>query len=100
MLLGAHCNDQLVLKVRKKRGTMRKPETANIYNLSPLLAGRVAEWERHLTRAAEMAVNWIFVNRIQCTGNSGGLHSIADYFDFNPLMIDAKSGRSAKESAK
>jgi starch synthase (maltosyl-transferring) len=84
----------------KKRGTMKKPEKMIIYNLFPLLAGRVEEWDKHLTRAAEMGFNWVFVNPIQRTGSSGSLYSIADHFDFNPLMVDNESALSAEEQVK
>ena len=62
-----------------------------IYNLFPTLVGRFADWGTHLTRAAEMGFNWVFVNPIQQPGSSGSLYSIADYFAFNPLLLDPKS---------
>jgi starch synthase (maltosyl-transferring) len=71
-----------------------------IYNLFPLLAGTFPQWERHFLRAAEMGFNWIFINPIQKTGRSGSIYSIADYFSFNPLLIDASSGRSPEEQVR
>jgi len=62
-----------------------------IYNLFPTLVGRFSDWGKHLTRAAEMGFNWVFVNPIQQPGSSGSLYSIADYFTFNPLLLDPKS---------
>ena len=62
-----------------------------IYNLFPTLVGRFSDWGTHLTRAAEMGFNWVFVNPIQQPGSSGSLYSIADYFAFNPLLLDPKS---------
>jgi len=59
-----------------------------IYNLFPLLAGKFGDWERHMQRASRMGFNWVFINPIQRTGNSGSLYSIADYFSFNPLFVD------------
>ncbi|MBW2109124.1 MAG: alpha-amylase [Deltaproteobacteria bacterium] len=59
-----------------------------IYNLFPLLAGPVTQWEAHLNRAADMGFNWIFVNPIQQTGSSGSLYAVKDYFAFNPALID------------
>jgi starch synthase (maltosyl-transferring) len=67
---------------------MQQPEKMIIYNLFPLLAGRVRQWEPHLSRAAEMGFNWIFVNPIQRPGSSGSLYSVADYYSFNPLLLD------------
>jgi len=57
-----------------------------IYNLFPLLAGPFEHWKPHLTDAAEMGFNWIFVNPIQKLGNSGSLYSIKDYFAINPAL--------------
>lgn len=60
-----------------------------LYNLFPLLAGRFSAWEPHLERAAGMGFDWIFVNPIQKPGLSGSLYSIVDYFQLNPLLVDA-----------
>lgn len=76
---------------------MRKPEKMIIYNLFPLLAGKFAGWEKHLLRASEMGFNWIFVNPVQRTGRSGSLYSIADYFDFNPLLVDEEIEKKPHE---
>ncbi|MGO9016627.1 MAG: alpha-amylase family glycosyl hydrolase [Dissulfurispiraceae bacterium] len=76
---------------------MRKPEKMIIYNLFPLLAGKFAGWESHLLRASEMGFNWIFVNPVQRTGRSGSLYSIADYFDFNPLLVDEEIEKKPHE---
>ncbi len=79
---------------------MRKPEKMIIYNLFPLLAGKFAQWESHLERAAEMGFNWIFVNPIQLPGLSGSLYSIKDYFSFNPLLFDKESSKPPKDQIK
>jgi starch synthase (maltosyl-transferring) len=71
-----------------------------IYNLFPLLAGEFSEWEKHLLRASGMGFNWVFVNPIQRPGKSGSLYSIADYYDFNPLLVDKKSKKNPLEQAK
>jgi len=71
-----------------------------IYNLFPLLVGKITGWEPHLKRAADMGFNWIFVNPIQRPGVSRSLYSIADYFDFNSLLIDPECGLSAEEQVK
>ncbi len=57
-----------------------------IYNLFPLLAGTFNHWQPHLTDAAEMGFNWVFVNPIQAPGASRSLYSIKDYFSINPVL--------------
>ncbi len=79
---------------------MKKPEKMIIYNLFPLLAGKFTDWERHLLRASEMGFNWVFVNPIQRQGKSGSLYSIADYYDFNPVLVEQKSKKAPREQAK
>lgn len=59
-----------------------------IYNLFPLLAGQVSNWDPHLERAADLGFKWIFVNPIHCPGVSGSLYSIKDHFRFNPLIVE------------
>ncbi|MBW1719420.1 MAG: alpha-amylase, partial [Deltaproteobacteria bacterium] len=71
-----------------------------IYNLFPLLAGKFTDWERHLLRVSEMGFNWVFVNPIQRSGESGSLYSIADYYDFNPVLVDQKSKKGPQEQVK
>jgi starch synthase (maltosyl-transferring) len=79
---------------------MKKPEKMIIYNLFPLLAGKFTDWERHLIRASEMGFNWVFVNPIQRPGESGSLYSIADYYDFNPDLVDKKSKKAPRKQVK
>ena len=62
-----------------------------LYNLFPLLAGRFPRWNEHFQRAAAMHFDWVFVNPIQQSGASRSLYSIADYFRFNPLLLDKSS---------
>ncbi|MEE9122552.1 MAG: alpha-amylase family glycosyl hydrolase [Syntrophobacteria bacterium] len=76
---------------------MQQPGKMIIYNLFPLLAGRFGEWGPHLSRAAEMGFNWIFVNPIQRSGSSGSLYSVADYYSFNPLLVDQETEKSPYE---
>ena len=94
-------NQRLILPTLKKH---RSDQTMSgrmlIYNLFPLLAGTFPEWKKHLTRAAEMDFNWIFVNPIQKTGKSGSLYSIADYFSLNPFFIDHTSGKDPLEQVR
>ena len=68
-----------------------------IYNLFPLLAGRIPEWAPHLERAAAMGFDWIFVNPIQRTGRSGSLYSIADYFAINERLVDPNGGTAEQQ---
>lgn len=68
-----------------------------VYNLFPLLAGKVTQWAPHLERAADMEFDWIFVNPIQKPGRSGSLYSIADYFDYHPQLIDRTATASPDE---
>lgn len=68
-----------------------------VYNLFPLLAGPCGNWEPHLERAASMGFDWVFVNPVQKTGYSGSLYSIVDYFQLNPLFVDAQSPLSSEQ---
>jgi starch synthase (maltosyl-transferring) len=71
-----------------------------IYNLFPLLAGKFNQWQPHLARACEMEFDWVYVNPIQRPGKSSSLYSIADYFDYHPLLVDRASTASAEEQVK
>ncbi len=79
---------------------MKKPQKMIIYNVFPLLAGRLSRWEEHFRRSSEMGFNWVFVNPIQRPGYSGSLYSISDYFSFNPLLTDTDSGKSPADQVK
>lgn len=74
--------------------------TMRIYNLFPLLAGKFNQWEPHLSRAAQLGFNWVFINPVQRPGKSGSLYSIADYFGYNPLFVDAQSRLTDAEQFK
>ena len=71
-----------------------------IYNLFPLLAGHFSLWDSHIERAAAMGFDWVFVNPVQKTGASGSLYSIANYFQLNPLLVDAKSRKNPDTQLK
>ena len=71
-----------------------------IYNLFPPLAGRFADWRKHVKRAAEMGFTWVFVNPIQRPGSSGSLYSIADYYGFNPVLLDSKKNKDDTAQVK
>lgn len=79
---------------------MKQTKKMIIYNLFPPLVGKFIDWEKHFLRASDMGFNWIFVNPIQQPGNSGSLYSIADYFAFNPLLVDQKSEKAPQEQIK
>ena len=71
-----------------------------LYNLFPLLAGPFPRWKEHFARAAGMNFDWAFVNPIQKTGASGSLYSIADYFQFNPALLEPQSKASPEEQVR
>ena len=90
-------SDDFAEGLRGLRRAMQQAGKMIIYNIFPLLAGRFAKWEPHLSRAAEMGFNWIFVNPIQRSGSSGSLYSLADYYSFNPLLVDQETEKSPYE---
>ncbi|MFA6561879.1 MAG: alpha-amylase family glycosyl hydrolase [Verrucomicrobiia bacterium] len=71
-----------------------------LYNLFPLLAGPMSRWNEHLTRAADMGFDWVFVNPIQQLGESRSLYSIADYSRFNPALLDPASAATPDEQVR
>ncbi|KAF0139747.1 MAG: alpha amylase catalytic subunit, partial [Rhodospirillaceae bacterium] len=60
-----------------------------IYNLFPLLAGAVPQWEDHLSRIATMGFNLVYVNPFHYPGFSGSLYAVKDHYRLHPLMGDA-----------
>lgn len=71
-----------------------------IYNLFPLLAGPVGDWQPHLERAAAMGFDWVFVNPIQRLGRSGSLYSIADYLQINPALVQRRARQSPEDQVR
>ena len=71
-----------------------------LYNVFPLLAGPFDRWKTHFARAASMGFTWAFVNPIQEPGSSGSLYSIADYFRFNPLLVDPSSPKDPEAQVR
>lgn len=67
-------------------------EGPRIYNLFPLLAGSVRDWEAQLPRIAAMDFNWVFLNPFHYPGFSGSLYAVKDYYRLHPLF----QGRSHK----
>jgi starch synthase (maltosyl-transferring) len=71
-----------------------------LYNLFPLLAGPFPRWNEHLSSAAAMGFDWVFVNPIQQLGASRSLYSIADYFRINPAFLDSASAASPEDQVR
>jgi len=71
-----------------------------IYNLFPLLAGPISGWDQHVSAAADMGFDWIFVNPIHATGGSKSLYSIADYYRFDKRIFDARISTSQEEQIR
>ena len=71
-----------------------------LYNLFPLLAGSFNRWQSHLQRANEMGFDWVYVNPIQRTGQSGSLYSIADYFQLNPALLEPGNSATPDEQCR
>ena len=62
-----------------------------IYNLFPRLVGTLDEWPKHVSRAASMGFNWVYINPISRPGLSGSLYSIYDYYMLNPAFLPNES---------
>lgn len=71
-----------------------------LYNLFPLLAGPCCRWGEHLARAGAMGFDWVFINPIQQPGASRSLYSIADYFRFNPAVLDPQSAATPEAQVR
>ncbi|MBM4289673.1 MAG: alpha-amylase, partial [Deltaproteobacteria bacterium] len=66
--------------------------TPLIYNLFPLLAGAMPQWQDHLERIAGMGFNWVYVNPFHYPGFSGSLYAVKDYYSFHPNFIAGVEG--------
>src|SRR5436190_1866025 len=71
-----------------------------LYNLFPLMAGPFSRWNDHFQRAAQMGFDWVFINPIQQLGASRSLYSIADYFRFNPALLDPASPANPEDQVR
>ncbi len=67
-----------------------------IYNLFPLLAGSLRDWEAQLPRIAGLGFDWVFLNPFHYPGFSGSLYAVKDYYRLHPLF-QGHSGKSADE---
>jgi starch synthase (maltosyl-transferring) len=66
------------------------PTGTRIYNLFPLLAGRVGAWRSHLERIASMGFDWVYVNPFHYPGFSGSLYAIKDPYRLNDLFDEGE----------
>ncbi|WP_255448461.1 maltotransferase domain-containing protein [Telmatospirillum sp. J64-1] len=57
-----------------------------IYDLFPLLVGKVEDWREHLPRIAAMGFDWVYINPFHYPGFSGSLYAVKDYYRLHPLM--------------
>jgi starch synthase (maltosyl-transferring) len=71
-----------------------------LYNLFPLLAGPFNRWDAHLSRAAAMQFDSVFINPIQQLGASRSLYSIANYFQINPALLDPQSRLAPEDQVR
>ena len=70
---------------RAEAGTVALPATLapraegpRIYNLFPLLVGRVSAWTAELPRIAAMGFDWVYLNPFHQTGGSRSLYAVSD----------------------
>lgn len=59
-----------------------------IYNLFPLLVGRVSAWRRELPRIAGLGFDWVYLNPFHEAGFSGSLYAIKDPYKLDPRFRD------------
>lgn len=57
-----------------------------IYNLFPLLAGSISDWQARLPHIAAMGFDWIYLNPFHFPGFSGSLYAVKDYYRLHPLL--------------
>ncbi|MFD0938934.1 maltotransferase domain-containing protein [Methylobacterium trifolii] len=55
-----------------------RAEGPRIYNLFPLLVGRVSDWAAELPRIAGLGFDWVYLNPFHQAGGSGSLYAVAD----------------------
>ena len=66
------------------------PNVFRLYNLYPLLAGKISAWVGHLDRIKAMNFDWVFVNSFHYPGFSGSLYAVKDFERLHPLFDDGK----------
>jgi starch synthase (maltosyl-transferring) len=63
-----------------------------IYNLFPLLVGKVSAWRAELPRIAAMAFDWVYLNPFHETGGSRSLYAVRDPSRLDPRFRDEGAG--------
>ncbi len=63
-----------------------------IYNLFPLLVGRVSAWKAELPRIAAMNFDWVYVNPFHQAGFSGSLYAVKDVTKLDNRFRDPDGG--------
>jgi len=71
-----------------------------IYNLFPMIAGKIPEWEAYLDDIKEMEFEYIYLNPIFETGYSKSLYAPKDFYTINPEFVDIFSEATAEEQLK
>jgi starch synthase (maltosyl-transferring) len=71
-----------------------------LYNLHPLLAGPIEGWPEHVSRAAAMGFDWLYVNAFWAPGASGSIYAVADPFELHPKVRGAAQGSGAELTAR
>ena len=65
-----------------------RAEGPRIYNLFPLLVGRVSDWTRELPRIAGLGFDWVYLNPFHQTGGSRSLYAVADIDSLDERLRD------------
>ncbi|NEU11745.1 DUF3416 domain-containing protein [Methylobacterium sp. BTF04] len=66
-----------------------RAEGPRIYNLFPLLVGRVSAWTAELPRIADLGFDWVYLNPFHQTGGSRSLYAVADTDRLDARFRDA-----------
>ncbi len=70
-----------------------------IYNLFPLLVGRVSAWTAELPRIAELGFDWVYLNPFHQAGGSRSLYAVADTDRLDERLRDLDGRRTTSRSA-
>jgi starch synthase (maltosyl-transferring) len=66
-----------------------------IYNLFPLLVGRISAWSEHLECISAMGFGCVYVNPFHYPGFSGSLYAVKDPYRLNALFVDEREHDAA-----
>ncbi|UMY19181.1 DUF3416 domain-containing protein [Methylobacterium organophilum] len=69
-------------------GLAPRAEGPRIYNLFPLLVGKVSAWTAELPRIGQLGFDWVYLNPFHQTGGSGSLYAVADLDRLDPRFRD------------